>query len=731
LRPLELEAGFGVERQVSVGGESYSTSEFLHWLLADHVHKTVLLENELGEGKTTFLYQVVMALQQDTLLLWWRPEDQPVLNLEGLRLASRHVAKYAPQSRGMLVLGEVLSYSASEVALRIECGLRDQELPCSVLLAGCPNSLARLGMISSRRAALDSLNEHGASTLADRIVKACSLLKGDPAVDWDWFPNVKAYTGLSASERTQVLLSADGDGDGDGVSTKSLLAKLLTATYGQHLVERIRREADNLDQQPREIYRHLCLATAADLSLSVDAIRALVGTFSLNHEQFPWISDDSGFRARNRIIARSLVEWMSGSIRSEVLTTNLHAWCDGLLAGSLSQQLVRQVIEGCANWVPVDRTNSSARGRIKRAVRRSLRQRFEDLDSLAGVLGADSRCHLDWSRVLYLLHPKKLEERHGFLLNAEGTLLQQAKTLGLQQDETLRVEYYLDKVARNQSRIRGQETSADDRFKLIQKWYIMEDQRLWGPDFYVDMFGEATTLARGLIYSSSGMNQGVDSEKLVFCFEVAMSAYEHFRALTGQVASNELTYSYSAFVSRDLCYAPLKAHLVGDLLEKSWRLSLALRVPNPQTGNMWAEWRENKFDEKMKARDILVEVIKTCPNWGESYLTLARLSPDDALQHCAAAVANEQHLSGLSRALVYHAYSLLESDPSQKACLLRMAAENYAESLSGEPEFEHRKSDWLEVCRLLKKADDRAGVNCLKQYNQAVRTSGGAPKHWN
>lgn len=721
LSSAEVRGGHYVRRRVRTASGEHSVDDLFPWLLDWQGH-LVLLTAQAGEGKTSLMNTLASCAAPYFVPIRWdtrRPFDRRPLRAFQETVHSFPLPDPPP---GMLVLAEIPAGldSATSVALADSLALREAERDSFVvLLSGRHSDLRPLRVrVSTEEISLAALNVEEARDLVEQITTAAESVarSASPGEMERRYPNLETFLARTTDAKVRVL-STPG---------KPLLVGLLEAVYGENFRRRLIQEFEKLDDADRAAYLHVCLVTAAGESVASDFLARLCPEANIDERSRfdPWARNESGHRARHRVIAQTVIE---ESETPRLLAICLEDWAKLIGQSRSLTELARRVIDQAGRWMPVaPQRTGPFRGVIRRAARRALNHQRDKLQDVPDLFPGDHAAPLRWAATVHELLPRRssLGEPHIGLLQEYQQLLEmgqeQAKRNGAPDSTLERIGYYLEKCQRDIRRARGEGETVDQVEDRLDRWAPLINRTWPGPDFYSDFFYDAASRARAL--TTSGEVER-DSQTLREAYEWVVDAYERLRLLSDDAERfRGSQVEYSKLISRLIYYALPDSH--PDVIERAWQISEQID-PNPQTGTAYAVVLADAGDVE-GARRVLSVVLSARPYWGEALLRFVLLGSEDEHRSEASTYIEESRqlgVEGLNLAYLNHAEGLLSESHASRAPLLSAAVDGYSEYVDNRSDWEACGWAWEMACEQLNTSGNSEVQSCSESRLERARES--------
>jgi hypothetical protein len=689
LTPDICHAGGAADRRVMHDGEELGIADSLSWLASQSV-RTVFLYGDRGDGKTSYINLLAArSLETHIFLRWERIElgfDVGQLEEYRERVVTLMGGRPSDSSPTVVVVYSLPPYGDDDAEQRLVRALRvrqhDRTDRVIVLVEGRRGDLDRLAdKVRPECISLAPINRMEADQWAQLLKKAHSTATSKgmaPEKLAAKYPHLPEF--LQLDRNTQEEHLAD--------STSPLIVKLLQAVYGEGMWTKLREELEDLEQEDRKAYMHICMASMAGGTLPDTMLTVLAPGSDLDDRsnRDPWIRNSEGrHSARHQYIAQVVLEksWIK---RRTLLQECVNDLVKHLRSGREYGDVLRQVALAVREVDHVSRI--SDRDGLRNILLTSIRRALSEVESLDRLLHSQAPTdywhHAAWAQVLSDLAADP--ETGLALLRANDKLLSISESLPECPNHD-RVTYY-----RVRNRVRRlkmvDEFDFDAACEAVTLMASTVHAEWREAGFYVDLFSwSRDALQEWGIREFEGEN--IDRGELLY--KKLGEALEWYRALTPEAEQVErFSKQYGSLVAGPLHYQlPAKALA---LLKHSWQFSVDLENPNSRTGELYAEAlldrRNRGASTSPSSREEAVQVLRIVldspliPSYAP-YLLVTNTKEEDLPREWfleRIEVAGSGAINGEARGYLTHARALAEQDLDKRIPILLDAIKHYAKA---------------------------------------------------
>jgi hypothetical protein len=670
--PGDVLAGLPIERGLKVNEKELSFSQFCHGIVSSVQPLAYQLRAATGEGKTTFLLQLSLALEAaGALVIWW--DDIRTFQLAALTDLARMIG------RPPVLLLELDRRNPIEDVRYVASRLNEAAAACTIVVAGAPTELQFLAGLRANVLRFAPLQTTSINSLIDKLSTLAAVEQ--PLLE-SVMPNIVTF------------LNDPQPGYFEDVP---LMVGLLRATYGQDFHRRLADEYHSLSLDARDLYRLVCYFDAVQEPLSTDfAIEFLANddvARSLT-EAGPWVVSGKSskvMRSRHPVIAQTVLS------ECGLLSRPFHQFLEAIFETAnqdFDAGMVRNLAFNYARWLevkiePPTDDESSIGGQLRGAIRKVFKSNAawfkESRMELALRSMTDENAWqqaFEWSATLHELLPFKKGNQAtsatDFLCEEMIAWLDVARS-SCPQDRLPRYRY-LEIKAELQPvwhDAKAFEKLATDR---LEEWVSLSRKPSIGLDCHADL----ATVASRLLESTR------DPTKQMHLGQLIIGAYEVLIAAPACPDIRTIRYLHEKVLNQLLRTWPVRdSFRFDEVLRTGWQMSVAQGRPNAFTGTWFAQrlYEAKQFDE---AKAVLLKILAHTA-WGDALLTLARNDNDvgtlERIEHYVNDhYAEESGRNFMDLALAFHALALAQKNTGRTSCeRFNLACQYYEKALTLTP----------------------------------------------
>ena len=680
----DVAAGLAVDRELIGEGKRITFHELCAELVAESSRQFFLLRAATGEGKSTLMFQIALALEGiGALVLWWRSLEafEPQFLSDIARTSGRIV----------VLLAEFEPIDHDEKIARAAKLLRAAQEHCSIFVAGSPADLASFRRTGAKVVEFAPLSTEARRSLTAKLSAIVASSKDDRTLD-DAMPNLRAF----ASAPDEMVF--------EGVP---LIVGLLRATYGYDFHDRLREEFERTEGTQKAWYKFICLFDAVRVPLEEDFVRRLVPNEELTtviDDGAPWLTTHTRHtayvRARHPVVAQTVMiecKLMGGrldTLLSQVLNVAGH---------NEHGQTVRLLFSGYSNWTsvriePASDFETHIAGIARKAVRTAIRdhqdwfatyrRHLRTQPELGGERVAEA---MDWARLIHTSLPQSAggppSPDKQFFAKEATDWLELAK-ISCPKEMLPRLRYLQIKAELAALPTETEEWSKIARTRVLELATIASNHAS-----LLDCHADVAAIAVRLAKDSS------DPDEKVALGEIAVRSYARMLASPSHNSLQPTRMLLDGILHHLVRQSAVRdSNRLTRVLDAGWSVSVEEGKPDAFLGTWLAE-RLYDASREDEADRVLRKLLAHTP-WGDALLALVTNSAEDgALHYVTEYVAlNYQHpeLRGpVDVALAFHAagIALKQSDRAASCARLVFACEHYDRALAGVPSLWHSRGE--------------------------------------
>ncbi|MEV7099746.1 hypothetical protein AB0M80_43715 [Amycolatopsis sp. NPDC051045] len=732
LRPEHAVHARIVERRVEVDGVDMDEAQFAEWLTDQAGGRAIGFSGQAGDGKTSFLNRLaVTTCETHVFVAWLSQEDFDLRPVERFRQdLVAALGGHGPLPTVVVVyplLGDMTAVARESLRLALlERPHHGDEIV--VLIEGRHSPIDRLRFrVSILHATLSPVDHAEAVGLVDLLTTAhvhVAQTYDEKTITRKW-PNLNKFVSLAARDEQIRLITHD---------SPPVLVAMLRAVYGDAMWTLLTAELENLGEADQEAYFQVCLATAANTSLSEELLRSLVPGADIKNRsnRDPWIeSAPWEHEARHQVIAQVVLE--KASERRRRLNKAIQDYCAPARWSRSRANTLLSVVVATRRF---DQVGTKAdlqglRSDLWQALRAQLCELGDLPDRLVHCYETDYRPLLNWARALRAFLPHDLERRSAAVVRSTPNQVLRTVVIEILAASAERAEDDArDDIQLQKQHLKFERQYVDDELVLdelideLEYFHVFMNSRWWSLSQNYVLY-RWSRWAFGLLDAGGIFRlDGVEARKVRVLYKVFLVTYIRCqKILRKRWDKNQHRKEYVSRLTGQV-HEQVPEH-AGAILKHAWEDSVRCGKPQYQLVTLYVESELAKGRKRPSVEHlgeverVLWQAVGKVTGMGEPLLYLAMLRAnwkvgdpaeiDAQVMEARVGVHAEEALrrgdETVNGALLDHAQALLEEEESSRMALLQEAGKGYRRHADGGGDKFARvafawKSAWRELSRL-------------------------------